>query len=306
MKLKSFAQRSWKAFTLIELLVVIAIIGVLAALILPALSRAKAQSKLTICLNNFRQIGAGFAMYFADYDGKMPADSVPTPPQYSDWGASTYFTIGGKEGTTHGVERGHIAPAALRPLNKYIKNVETFHCPEDKGIVQFYCPKMRYSYHIEPSLWEVAGCSYQYNSGLIFDSSMSGNEVNVSPWPDGSTKKIAGFIGGHYESWIPNPSKFILMHEPPAREWDGTLTHWHYASAKQSKVSWQPQRFPDVMPLSQDGQKFISPILFVDGHSAVHDFSAEIRRDPQFCLEETTDWKWYKALPPEPKVAHAN
>jgi prepilin-type N-terminal cleavage/methylation domain-containing protein len=285
------------AFTLIELLVVIAIIGILASLLLPALGRAKAQSKFTVCLNNFRQIGVGMGMFADDNGGRFPPSHVSTPANYSDWGSETFFTIGGKEGTAAGLERFHIAPAALRPLNDYVKNPESFHCPEDKGIVQFYCPRMQYSYQILPSVWEVAGCSYQYNTGLIFDQ---GGRNNLVPWPDGGQKQLDGFIGGQLESWVPSPSKFILMGEPPAREWDGTLMHWHYAAAADSKVTWQPERFTTVKPLSRDGLKFIAPTLFVDGHSAVHDFSAAIRRDPQHCFEETKDWIWYKPKSEEP------
>src|SRR4051812_39502180 len=60
------------AFTLVELLVIISIIGILAALLLPVLGKARESGRATACLSNLRQLGLALQLYVQDHNNRLP------------------------------------------------------------------------------------------------------------------------------------------------------------------------------------------------------------------------------------------
>ncbi len=78
-----------KGFTLIELLVVIAIIAILAAMLLPALARAREQARRSNCINNLKQVGLLMRMYSGDWGEWFPGRATATfDPTVGDWDVS--------------------------------------------------------------------------------------------------------------------------------------------------------------------------------------------------------------------------
>lgn len=238
-------SKTVRAFTLIELLVAIAIIAILAAILLPVLSRAKASGQRTACLNNLKQIAAGVHMYAGDFNEILfPITNIsnypPAQVAFYEW-------------------------TAYDPLMRSYAGLNGAPSPRDK---LFACPADTFNYTV--TVFSPQGEHLQTNANFSSYAFNAGNAAWPNPHPP-FPGMLPGIMGSKLSS-IKTPARTVLVGEFPAL--DGYSWHQPVFSGKEHYYN----NAPDMLSFADGHVSYVK--MYCGSNNPSHLFQHPLAFDP--------------------------
>ncbi len=238
-------SNSRSGFTLIELLVVIAIIAILAAMLLPALSKAKQKAQAIKCVSNTRQISLAMNMYVTDWQDKFPGS-----------GKWIYDSPGMDAlNSPANIDAASLVDSALCPIAAYLKSSDIFKCPGD---------------------------IYSAQNGSRVRSISSNGALGGKPTVEGTSPGGRNYFGSGGTAGI--ATKMSQMQRPgPSQTW--ALIDEHWDSLNDAVFMLNPGLAPGTegwrdLPASYHNNA--GCLSFLDGHSEIHKWRSAGSRNPSF------------------------